>query len=108
MVEPHSVDEQVIGCDGEALDRSQHGNARGLVDVDAIDGLGIDFGDRDSESALADTAVELFALFAGELLRVFEPGAGEASHAPRKDDGGCDDGAEESTAADFVDACDHA
>ncbi len=65
VVDAQGVDEQVVGCDGEALDGVEHGEAGGLVDVDAVDGFGVDFGDGDSEGDLADLAVELFALLAG-------------------------------------------
>jgi len=86
----------VVGGDGEALDGLEHGEAGGLVDVDAVDGLGVDFGDGDRDGELADLAVEELALFSGELLGVFEAEAGEGGGAGGKDDGRGDDGAEES------------
>ena len=103
-IEAHGVDEEVVGGDGELLDGEEHGEARGLVDVDAVDGLGVDFGDGDGESDAANLAVEELALLAGELLGVFEAEAGEGGGAGGEDDGGGDDGAEESAATDFVDA----
>ena len=104
----HGVDEQVVGGDGEALDGEEHGEAGGLVDVDAVDGLGIDFGDGDRDGELADLAVEELSLLAGELLGVLEAEAGEGGGAGGEDDGGGDNGAEESPAADFVDSGDGA
>ncbi len=98
----------MVGLEGEAGDGGEHGDARGLVDVDAVDGLGVDLGDGDGEGDAADAAVELFALFAGELFGVFEAGAGEGVGAFGQDDGGGDDGAEERAAADLVDAGDGA
>src|ERR1035441_6500938 len=77
VVEPHGVDEQMIRHDRERLDRGEHGDARGLVDVDAVDGLGVDLGDRDSDGDLADAAVELLAVLAGELLGILQAGAGK-------------------------------
>ena len=62
VVELHGVDEEVVGGDGEGADGGEHGEARGLVDVDAVDGGGVDFGDGDGERGGADEAVERFAL----------------------------------------------
>ena len=108
MIDAHGVNEQVVGCDAEALDGDEHGEAGGLVDVEAIDGLGVDFGDRKGDGNLADLAIEALALLAGELLGVFETHAGEDSDLRRENHGGGDDGAEERTATDFVDAGDDA
>ena len=106
MVDTHGVDEEVVGRGGEALDGQEHGEAGGLVDIDAVDGFGVDFGDGEAEGDLADLAVELLALLAGELFGVFEAHARESGEAGGKDDGGGDDGAEESAAADFIDTRD--
>ena len=92
VVDAHGVDEQVVGGGGEALDGGEHGEARGLVDVDAVDGGGVDFGDRDGEGHAADALVEALAVFAGELLGVGEAGLGERLDVAREDDGGGDDG----------------
>ena len=105
-VEEHGVDEEVVGGDGEALDGVEHGEARGLVDVDAVDGFGIDFCDGDGEGHFADLAVEVLALLAGELLGVLEAVAGEVCRFDGEDDGRGYDGAEEASATDFVDASD--
>ena len=53
----HGVDEQVVWRDGEGADGGQHGEARGLVDVDAVDGGGVDLGDGEGEGGGADEAV---------------------------------------------------
>ncbi len=108
VVELHGVDEQVVGGDGEGADGGEHGEARGLDDVDAVDGGGVDFGDGDGERGGADEAVEGFALRVGELFGVLEAGAGEIVEALGQDDGGGDDGAEEAAAAHLVDAGDRA
>jgi len=105
MVDVEGVDEQVVGAVGELLDGEEHGEAGGLVDVDAVDGFGVDFGDREAEGEGADLAIEALALFAGELLGVFEAHAGEDADFGGEDDGSGDDGAEEGAAAYFVDAC---
>ncbi len=101
-VEEHGVDEEVVGLGGEALDGAEHSEAGGLVDVDAVDGLGIDFGDGDAEGDFADLAVEKLALLAGELLGVFEAEAGERGCAGGEDDRGGHDRTEERSAADLV------
>jgi hypothetical protein len=105
-VEEHGVDEEVVGGEGEALDGEEHGEAGGLVDVEAVDGGGVDFGDGEGEGVLADLAVEELALVLGELLGVFEAEAGEGGGARGEDDGGGDDGAEEGSSTDFVDTGD--
>ena len=61
MVETHGVDEQVVGREGAAVHGGQHGDARGLVDVDAVDGLGVHLGDGDGEGTAADVAIEALA-----------------------------------------------
>jgi len=101
-VEQHRVNEQVVGRGGEALDGLEHSETGGLVDVDAVDSLGVDFGDGDAEGDFADLAVECFALLAGELFRVLEAHAGEGGEPGGEDDGSGDDGAEESSSADLV------
>ena len=108
MVELHGVDEEVVGRDGEGADGGEHGEARGLDDVDAVDGGGVDLGDGDGERGGADEAVERFALEMGELFGVAEAGAGECGEVFRQDDGGGDDWAEETSAAHLVDARDEA
>jgi len=107
-IELHGVDEEVVGRDGEGADGGEHGEARGLIDVDAVDGGSVDLGDGDGQRGRADEAVERFALEVGELLGVFEAGAGEIVYALGQDDGGGDDRAEETSAADLVDAGDRA
>ena len=106
VVDAEGVDQEVVGREGEALDGEEHGEARGLVDVDAVDGVGIDRGYREGERRAADATVEAFTVFAGELLGVGEAGAGKGGAACGEDDGGGDDGSEEGSAADFVDAGD--
>ena len=107
-IELHGVDEEVVGGDGEGADGGEHGEARGLVDVDAVDGGGIDLGDGDGEGGGADEAIERLALEAGELLGVAEAGAGEGVEVFRQDDGCGDDWAKETSAAYLVDAGDRA
>ncbi len=106
VVDAQGVDEEVIGRAGKSVDRGEHGEAGGLVDVDPVDGLGVDGGDRDGESAAFDAFVEPFPIFAGELFGVGEAGAGEGAAVAREDDGSGDDGAKECATADLVHAGD--
>ena len=63
-----AVDEQEIGADGELLDGQAHGQQRGLANIDAVDGFGIDGGDGPGHGVAADFAVEPGALLRGEFL----------------------------------------
>ena len=45
-VELHGVDQEIVGNDGELLERGGHGLAAGLIDVPGVDAGGIDFRDR--------------------------------------------------------------
>jgi len=89
-------------------DGGEHGEARGLVDVDAVDGGGVDLGDGDGECGGTDEAVERFAARGCELFGVAEAGAGERVELRGQNDGGGDDGAEERAAAHLVYAGDRA
>jgi hypothetical protein len=95
----------MVGFDGELHDGCEHGDASGLVDIDAVDGFDVDFGDGPGESFGADDAVHAFALIEVELLGVAEAAQTEVF---REDDGGGDDGAEEGATTDFVNAGDQA
>ena len=95
MVDEHGVDEDVVGGWPKGFDGAQHGEAGSVINVDAIDGFGIDRGETNREGGLADAAVELFALLAGELFGILQAHAHEDRIFGRKDDGGRDDWAEE-------------
>jgi hypothetical protein len=45
------------GASWKGADGGQHGQARGLVDVDAVDGGGVDLGDGDGEGGGANEDV---------------------------------------------------
>lgn len=105
-VKAHRVNEEMVRRCDEALYSQKHGQARGLVDVNTVDRLRVDFSDGNADGYRANLAVKFFALFAGELLGILEAEAREGGSAGGKDDSGRDDGSEESTTADFIDAGD--
>lgn len=80
-----------------------HGQQRGLADVDAVDGFGIDGGDGKGHGVGADLGLKLEAFFLGEFFGVVE--AREVTGFGKNDRGG-DHRAEERTAAHFVETGD--
>ncbi len=102
-VEGNGVDQHEIGGGIELLDGGLHGEARSLVDVDAVDSGGIDGGDGPGDGAFANALGEHFAAIRIDLLAVVEPANGSVG---RKNDRACHDCAEQRAAADFVGAGD--
>ena len=102
-VELHGVDQEIVGNDAKLLKRGGHGLAAGLINVPGVDAGGINFGDGPRERVLANAEGE----FSAALVRNFF-GVVEADNAALgiEDDGGGDDGTEESAAAGFVNAGD--
>jgi len=70
VVDVHGIDQQMIRFDGEVADGGQHGETRGLIDIDAIYGCGVDLGDGECECRRANELVEGFALRTGELFGI--------------------------------------
>ena len=101
MVEAQSVDEQVVGRGRKFADGLRHRETGGLVDVDAVDGLGIHFLDGAANGFLLHDFGEAFTIFDFKLLGVAE--AADTA-VEWKDDGCGDDGTEEGAASYFVDA----
>jgi hypothetical protein len=83
----------------------QHGEARSLVDIDLVDARGIHGGDGPGDAMLANQEREFFATLGGEQF-----GIAQAANAVRrvvvliKDNGGRYDGAEQRSAANFIDS----
>ncbi len=98
----------MVWRDGEGADGGQHGKACGLVDVDAVDGCGVDLCDGEGEGGGADEVVERFALRTCELLGVLEASVGERTELFWQDDGCGNYRSKERTTTDFVHACDGA
>lgn len=105
VVEPHGVNEEVVGGKREVADGGEHGKARGLVDVDVVDGGRVDLGDGDGQGRGANKTVEGFTLEMGELLGVLEARVCQRGNLLRQNDSGGDDRAEESTTTDLVHTC---
>ena len=99
VVEAERVDEQVVGCGCELEDGLCHRELGRLVDVNTVDGGGIDFFDGDGNGLLLDHFGEALAVFAQELFRVTQ--AADAG-VLGENDGGGDHAAEERASAYFV------
>jgi hypothetical protein len=98
-IELHRVNEQIIRRNGELLQSGGHGLAAGLINVPGVDALGIDFRDRPSESMLANARGKFRAALRGKFLRIVE--ANDATLGIQNDGGG-NDGPEESAATSFI------
>ena len=97
------VEEQVIGNNGQLLERRGHSLATGLIDIPGIDPLGVDLGDRTSEGVLANALSELRAAVRSELLGVVET---HDAALGIEYDGGGNHRAKQRAAAGFVEARD--
>ncbi len=106
MIDQHCVQDDVVGGRGQRLHRTEHGQACGVIDVNSVDGFGVDLGHADREGRAANAPIEAFALLTGQLLGVFEAHAHENCILGRQDDRRGHDRAEECTAANLVHAGD--
>ncbi len=104
-VERERVNQEEVRSGSELFDGQLHGEARSLVDIDAVDDSGVDGGDRPGGGALANAFGEHGAAGGIELLAVVQSANGAVR---RQDDGGGEDGAEQRAAAHFIDAGDRA
>ena len=69
-----AVDEDMVGLESEGADGRAHRLVGGAQDIDRINLHGIDNPDRPRNRLIADEfAVNLFAAFGEELLRIVEP-----------------------------------
>jgi hypothetical protein len=70
VVQAHGINQQVVGSGRKRLHGGEHGQPRGLVDIDPIDGLGIDLLDGESECAGANDGVESLTVFGSSIVLV--------------------------------------
>ena len=106
VIDAEGIDEQMIGRYVEALDSEEHGETRGLVDIDRVYGLGCDLCNTDGDGHAADAAIHGFTVLAGHLFGIFQAALCEGGDAFRKDYRSGDDRAKERSPADFINACD--
>ncbi len=102
------VDEQVVRLRRELPHGTQHGLLGRLIDIDAVDGRGLDLADGSPEGAAADhgrqaLAVRGFQLFGVAQARRHQRGAIQGQHHGRRDHG-----PKKRAAADFIDPRDPA
>lgn len=96
-----TVDEHVMGLDGERRDGAPHGLVRSAEDIDAVDFVVVDdgYGPMDFR-VTGEIAVDGLALEMGELLGVVQPFVAVLSG---KDNGSRDYRPGERAAAGFID-----
>jgi hypothetical protein len=101
QVDGHRVDQQKIGRGVQLLDRLAHGQTRGLVDIDGVDGGGVHGGHGPRHGALADALRQHFAPFRFEQFAVVQ-----TAHRAigREDHGAGHHRSEQAAAADFIHA----
>lgn len=102
-VELHGVNQEIVGNDGKLLERGGHGLAAGLIDVPGVDAGGINFGDGPGQGVFTNAESEFAAAFGRNFLGIVEA---DNAALGIEDDGGGDDGTEESTATGFINAGD--
>jgi len=100
-IEFDGIDEKEVRSGREFLNRMQHGESRGLIDIDLIDAGGIDRGNRPGEAMTANDERELFAAVGRK-----EFGIAQAANAMCRveDDSRGNDWAKERSAANFIDS----
>jgi len=102
-VEREGIDQDIIGKRLELFDGQFHGQAGGVVNVDAINGVGVNGGDGPGEGTFANAMGEGFAALRFNFFRIVQAANGATG---AEDDGGRHDGPEERTTADFIGARD--
>lgn len=71
-VELHSVNEEIVGRNGQPFQGGGHCLAGSLVDIPGVDALRIDFRDGPGHGVLADAFAEFRTPFRGQLLRIVQ------------------------------------
>jgi len=100
-IEFDGINEKIVGSGCEFLNRMQHGEARGLIDIDLIDAGGIYRSHRPGDGVMANEPRELFAALGRKQL-----GIAQAANAMCRveDDSRGNDWAKERSAANFIDS----
>ena len=98
-IERESVDQDVIGRGLELFDGELHGEAGSMVDVDAVDGFGVDGCNSPGDSTFLNAAGEHFA-----VGRFYLFGIVKTTDRATGTENNCSgyDGTEQGTAADFI------
>src|SRR5260221_14727 len=96
-----SVDDHVIRCHGQPLNRAAHGEHRRMVDVQPVDLTHAGSANRERETAFTNADGELVAHRRGKRLRVVH--SADGLRIRRHDERTCDDGARERAPSDFID-----
>src|SRR5215472_10937204 len=91
----------------QPLNGSKHRHPARLIDVYAVNRLGVDLGHAHGKCNLADLAIELFAVLAIQLLRVLEPSASETGHLLRQNHCCGNDGPKERSTPNLIHTCNH-
>src|SRR5205085_1605935 len=102
-VELHGINEEIVGRDGETLERGGHSLARSLINVPGIDALRIHFRNGPSHRVFANALAEFGAALRSEVLRIVETdntALGIENHR------GGNHRAKQSAASGFIDAGD--
>ena len=102
-VELHGVDQEIVGNDGELLERGGHGLSAGLINVPGVDAGGIHFGDGPCDGVFPNAEGEFAAALVRNFLGIVET---DNTALGIEDDGGGNDRTEESATARFVNAGD--
>ena len=103
QIEAHRVDQEIVGRERELRDGLGHRLAAGLIDVPGVDAARIGLRDSPCERMFTNAACEGFAALGRELLRVIQA---DNAASGIEDDSGGDNGAEERTAARFIESGD--
>ena len=104
-IESDCIDQKIARRRRQLLNRTQHGEARSLVNIDLIDAGGIDGGNGPSDAMPANQEREFFAAFGRKQLGIAQPANAVCRVVVLIEDHGSRyDGAEQRSTADFIDS----
>jgi len=67
-IEFDGIKQQIIGKDGELIERCGHGLAAGLINIPGVDALRVDLSDRPGQGVLANPRSKLAAALGHQFL----------------------------------------